>query len=411
VDRTRLEQRAEAGERRARVALAVLRRLSFSLSGAQLGITVVSLVLGFIAEPVIARLLAPALEPVVGTRAADGVAIVLALLLATVAQMVLGELIPKGVAIARPEGTTLVLAPAVRLYNLVFGPVISLLNGAANWTVRRLGVEPREELSHVRSLPELALIIQASAEEGTLAGNASTLLRRSIRFGEKTAGDVLVPRTQLDALACDDTALDLARLAVSSGHSRFPVFGTDLDDVRGVVHAKAVHAVRPADRATTPVSALMTPVPAVPETRGIEDVLTELRRSRTHLAVVIDEYGGTAGVVTLEDIVEEIVGDISDEHDPFTVSPAVREGAGEYVLAGSLHPDEVLEATGFVVPEGDYGTIAGFVLDRLGRVPSVGDVFDHAGWQLEVVEMDRRRVARIRLREGRHGAAHRGSTP
>jgi CBS domain containing-hemolysin-like protein len=397
VDRSRVEHQAEAGDRRARLVRSLLSRLSFQLAGAQFGITVTSLLVGFLAEPVLARMLTPLLEPLVGERAVSGVALTVGFILATVGQMVIGELMPKSVAIARPDGATRVLAPFLQAYATAFGPVIRLLNGAANWTVRRLGMEPREELSQVRSLAEFAMLAALSEEHGTLPGSASTLLTRSIRFGRKTAADALVPRTTVRALAIDDSVADLVNASRETGHSRFPVFGTDLDDVRGAVHVRAAHGVPHDERGTTMVSALMSEALVVPETRELEDVLFDMRMSRQHLAVVVDEYGGTAGIVTLEDLVEEIVGAIDDEYDVATPDLTRAIGTGELVLPGTFHRDEVLDAIGLELPEGAFDTLAGFVLDRLGHLPAVDEQFEWEGWIFQVQEMDRRRVASVRV--------------
>ncbi len=398
VDRGRVDTAAEQGSRPARTARGLLRHLSFHLSGAQLGITLTSLLIGFLAQPAVAALLEPALEPLVGERAVAGVSLALALALATVVQMIVGELIPKGLAIARPEKTAYLVAPAVRIYGLVFGPLIRLLDGAANRTVRLLGVEPTEELSNVRTLPELQVLVQASSEEGTLDDSATTLLTRSIRFEGKTAEDVLVPRTSVRALEIEDTVADLVQLSSETGFSRFLVHGGDLDDVHGIVHVRAVHNVPRGDRASTPVSSLMRPVLAVPESRDLHELLVDLRRARTHVAVVVDEYGGTAGIVTLEDVLEEIVGEIDDEHDPRPAQVTLPMRAGEWVISGSLHTDEVHDLTGFDMPEGEYETVAGFVLDQLGHIPRAGESLDFEGWTVEVVAMDRHRIADVRLR-------------
>lgn len=399
ADRTKIERRVEEGSRSARWARQLLRRLSLHLSGAQLGITIASLVLGFLAEPTIAALLEPVIEPLAGERATHGIAIAVALVIATFFEMVLGELVPKNVAIAKPEATTLALAPFLRAYGFVFGPVIKVLNGAANRAVRKLGIEPTEELSTVRTLPELARVIEASAQEGTIGGSASRLLARSIRFTRKTAADVLVPRVEVKAISRDATVRELAQLAAETGHSRFPVMGADLDDIVGVVHVHRIHALPIEERDTTPVSALMTEVTVVPESRELQPLLVDMRGRRQHLAVVVDEYGGTAGIVTLEDIVEEIVGEIDDEYDILTprLTP-VPAPSGGVLVPGALHPDEVRDATGFDMPDGDYETLAGFVLDRLGHVPEVGETIEYGGWELEVTEMDRRRIATVLIR-------------
>lgn len=397
VDRSKIEREVAAGSRRARITDGLLRHLSFHLSGAQFGITVTSLVLGFLAQPVVARLLAPLLEPLVGEEFVAGVSLVAALVLATSVQMVVGELIPKGLAIAAPETTALRLSPVLRVYGIVAGPVLRLLDGSANRLVRALGVEPKEELSNVRSLPELQVLVETSAEEGTLGGGASALLTRSIRFGTKTAEDALIPRVDVRALPVEASVVDLVHLSVETGHSRFPLYGADLDDVRGVVHVRGAHAVPRAERATTTVSSLMRPILAVPESRELDDVLVDLREARTHLAVVVDEYGGTAGILTLEDVLEEIVGEIDDEHDrPPTLTRPRR--AGEFVVPGTLHPDEVADLCGLDLPDGQYETVAGFVLDRLGRIPTVGEHVVVGEWRVEVVAMDRLRIAEVRLR-------------
>lgn len=396
VDRSRVEHLAHEGSRRAKTTLAVLRRLSFHLSGAQLGITIVSLVLGFVAEPTVAALIEPALEPLLGASS-GGVSVAIALALATVFQMVVGELIPKNVVIARPTRSALRLAAPFRAYAVVFGPVISVSERSANWAVRKLGVEPQEELSAVRSLPELELLFRSSLAEGSLEPRAADLLARSIRFGEKTADDALTPRTALVALEVDAPLAELVERSLETGFSRFVVYGTDLDDVRGVVHVKSVYDIAPEERAATPVRSVMADAFVVPESRPLTSLLGELRSAGAHLAVVVDEYGGTAGIVTMEDLIEEIVGEIDDEWDPEPEELSVVSPSGTYLLSGSLHPDEVAEACGFVVPEGEYETLAGFVLDRLGHLPVAGEWVAHEGWELEVVELDRRRIDRVRL--------------
>jgi CBS domain containing-hemolysin-like protein len=398
ADRSRVEGLAADGSRRARLVATLLRRLSFQLSGAQLGITVTSLLLGFLAEPVIAHLIEPLLRPVIGEALVRGVSIAIALLIVTVLQMVIGELTPKTVAIAKPETTALWLAPFLQIYGTIFGPVIRVLNHAANWTVRRLGVEPKEELESVRSLSELARLLSASAEEGTIGDNASSLFARSVRFADKTAADALVPRLQVSAVAIDDHASDLVELAAATGFSRFPVYQLDLDDIVGVVLVKIVHAIAPDRRESTPIGEIMSEVIVVPETRSLQGLLADMRGARNHLAVVVDEYGGTAGIITLEDVIEEIVGEIDDEYDRYEARLTDgRHSPGPWVLSGSLHPDEVGDATGFEPPEGAYETLAGFVLDRLGRIPDEGDRLDFEDWRLVVTEMDGLRIATVSL--------------
>ncbi|MEI7591833.1 MAG: hemolysin family protein [Actinomycetes bacterium] len=404
TDRARIDGLADRGVRRARLARLLLRRLSLALAGAQLGITVTSLMLGFLAGPLIARLIEPLLAPVVSSSIVSALAIVLALIIATVLQMVLGELTPKTIAIARPEPTAMILAPFLQIYGIIFGPIIRVLNRAANVAVRLVGVEPRDELESVRSLPELSRLLTASAEGGMIGSSASMLFVRSVRFADKTVADALVPRGRIAALETDASAVELLDLASLTGFSRFPVYRGDLDDIVGVVLVKAVGAVPAHERLKTTVGEIMGDVVVVPETRALYGLLGDMQSSRNHLAIVVDEHGGTAGIITLEDVVEEIVGEIDDEYDPpQSRLTAHGFGAGPWELSGSLHPDEVEERTGFHPPDGDYETLAGFVLDRLGRIPEVGEKCAFGQWTLEVVAMDGLRVATVRIGIDDHG--------
>ncbi|MGC1513795.1 MAG: hemolysin family protein [Acidimicrobiales bacterium] len=398
VDRDRVQRLAESGSRRARLASRVVQRLSYALSGIQLGITVTSLVLGFIAESAFDQLFDPLVRLL--PEGAEGPAsIALALGFVSAIQMVIGELIPKGIAIASPVPTALATAGPILAYNMVFGPVIGVLNGVANWVVRRLGIEPNDDLRSIHSLEEIELLIRSSGQEGTLDPESFSLLSATMRFGSKTPAAALVPRPDVHALRSDATVADLVALALGTGHSRFPVIGDDLDDVHGVVHASDALAIAGEDRATTGVRSILRPAHFTPEGRDLEMLLTDLRANGRHLAVVVDEFGGTAGIVTLEDLLEEIVGEIEDEHDQVELSAGYSRflPPGTYVVEGSLHPDEVEAATGLALPEGDYDTIAGFVLERLGRIPVLGEQVAHEGWTIEVMEVDRRRIASLKL--------------
>jgi CBS domain containing-hemolysin-like protein len=397
VDRTTVDLAAAEGDQRAAWIARALGRLNFELSGAQLGITVTSLALGFVAQPTIADLLRQPVGNVIGERAADGVALAIALAIASVVQMVVGELVPKAIAVGRPLDTARFVAPFARVYSSSMTPVIRLFVGAANRAVRRFGIEPAEELSSVRSRAELRSLVATSAREGTLASEEVGLITRVFRFGDKTVADVLTPRTDIIALPGDATAAELARRSVDTGTSRFPVLGTDVDDVIGIVHAKAVFDVPPDRRDDVTVGELMGAAFFVPESRDADTLLLEMRHERHYLAVVVDEYGGTAGIVTLEDLVEELVGEIDDEHDRRLVFGATRRFGDGYLVSGGLHPDEVEEECGFVIPDGDYETLAGFVLERLGRIPVAGDRFDADGWGLQVVAMDRHRIVTLLL--------------
>ncbi|MFN8052708.1 MAG: hemolysin family protein [Acidimicrobiales bacterium] len=401
VDRSEVELAAAEGDRRAVLVAGALRRLSFHLSGVQLGITVCSVGIGVLAQPNIATLLQGPLDAVVGSRRSEAVSVVLALLIATVVQMLVGELIPKAIAVGRPLGTARFLAPAERVYSGFFRPVIVLFGSAADSVVRLFGVEPKEELSQVRSRHELAKLVESSGAEGTLGAAEVELLTRTFRFRDKTVAEVLTPRTAVEALSIDDRGADLRQRSIDTGFSRFVLAGADLDDVVGIVHVKSLFDLPPEERDEVPLSRLSTEALMVPESRQLDSMLVEMRATATYLAVVLDEYGGTAGIVTLEDLLEEIVGEIDDEHDLATGRASVWSWGGTSVLSGRLNLDEVFDSTGLRLPDGDgdFETLAGFVLAQLGRIPEVGDGFTFEDWTFEVLEMDRHRVATVRLVE------------
>ena len=397
VDRTRVDERAGAGDRRARIIQRLVARLSFHLSGAQIGITVSSLLLGFMVEPALAPMIEPGIEALFGSDTPWGVSVAAALILATVVHMVLGELVPKAVATTKPYGAAVAVAVPTTVYGMLARPLVVFLNGSANWMVRRLGMEPREEMDTVPDRDELEHLFVSSGEEGMLDEGEVRLLTRSIRLAHKQADDAMVPRVEVVAVEAVASAADLAEVAARTGHSRFPVIAGHLDDVAGIVHVKSLFTVPVQERASTPVSELMKPVLAVPESRDLDDVLDDLRTGAGLLAVVVDEHGGTAGIITLEDVLEEIVGEIDDEHDASTPERTRSESRGSTVLPASLHIDEVLESTGFEMPEGDYETLAGLVLDRLGHIPVPGEIVTVDGWRLEVVAVDGLRIATVRV--------------
>ncbi|HEV7449969.1 MAG TPA: hemolysin family protein [Pseudonocardiaceae bacterium] len=388
----------QVGDRRGRQVKHAHSTLSFQLSGAQIGITITTLLTGYVAEPTIAELIQPWIEGArVPSGAAEGVSLGIALTLATGLSMVFGELVPKNLAIARPLQTARQVAGLLNGFSTAFRWLISALNGSANWIVHRLGIEPAEDLRSARSPQELGSLVRSSAQQGTLDQGTATLLDRSLRFGERTAEELMTPRVRVEALREDATVLALVDLARRTGFSRFPVYGSDLDDVRGVVHVKQAFAIPADKRAETPAATLASPVPTVPDSLDGDALLDRLRGQGLQVAIVVDEYGGTAGIVTLEDLVEEIVGDVRDEHDRLEASQVQPLGEQSWIIAGLLRADEVAEATGFVMPEGDYETVAGLVLERLGRIPDAGDEVELDGWRLTVTRMDRRRIADLRL--------------
>ncbi|MFP5345980.1 MAG: hemolysin family protein [Actinomycetes bacterium] len=399
VDRPTVERQAEAGDAGAGRVLAGLRTLSTQLSGAQVGITLTTLLVGYLVEPSVSRLLAgPLADAGVPPTAVPAVSVALGMFLATVVSMLVGELIPKNLAIALPLTTARAAVPMQRAFTWLMHPLIRLLNGSANRFLRLFGVEPREELSSGRSPEELAALVRRSAEVGTLDVGTATLLTRSLGFSRHTATDVMTPRVRMENVQRDDSAADVVRLSRRTGYSRFPVIDEDLDDVVGVVHVKRAVAVPHEKREEVPVGALMSEALRVPETIRLDPLLAELRAQGLQLAVVADEYGGTAGVVTLEDLVEEIVGEVADEHDRSRAG-ARRLRDGGWLLPGILRPDELREQTGIAVPDSSaYETVAGFVMARLGRLATTGDEAVVPGGVLTVVRLDGRRVDRLRFR-------------
>jgi CBS domain containing-hemolysin-like protein len=389
VERSRVARRAGEGDRRAKRVHTGLSQLSFHLSGAQLGITVSSLILGLVAERSLSPLIDPVLDWIGLSEAAGGpVTVILALAIATSLQLVLGELVPKNIAISHPYPTAMRVGIPMLVVNGVLSPIITFLNSAANRTVRLMGIEPREELAGVRSLEELELIIRASGEGGMLTNEELGLLTRSIAFTANLTSDVMIPRVQVVGLADTSTVRDLQRAAIESGHSRFPVFGTDMDDIRGVAHVKDSLRVPATRRDTALLVDHMRPALVIPDSQPLDTVLFELRTRGSGMAVVTDEYGGTAGIVTSEDLLEEIVGEIRDEHDQeVTVA-----GEGSSGLSGLLHRHEVEAEIGFSWPEGRYETLGGLLTAELGRLPEPGDRVTIAGWTFQVESVDGFRV-------------------
>jgi CBS domain containing-hemolysin-like protein len=397
VDRSLVERKARDGERGARRILNSLRNLSFELSGAQLGITVTSLVLGAIAEPAVASLIEPAFLaiPFIPEETSLTISVLLTLVLATGFQMVFGELVPKNLAIARPYRSAVWFGIPMQVVNRLLRHLILLLNNSANWTVRRLGIEPREELAGVRSMEELELMIRSSGEEGRLDDEELELLTRAITFTEKVAADAMVPRVSVVGLSRHDSIAELRRTSAATGHSRFPVFDEDLDDIVGVVHVKDSITVPASRIPVTPVGEIAQAALQVPESSTLENLLSELQKAGRGMAIVVDEYGGTAGVVTIEDLLEEIFGDIEDEYD---LEPEPDAGAEEIeVLSGLLHRHEVEEVVGFEWPEGRYETLGGFLVSRLGRFPRVGEVIRVGDISFEILAMDGHRVEQVRV--------------
>lgn len=402
ADRLALAREAEKGDKKAARALKVLERLSFMLSGAQLGITVTGLVVGFIAEPSVSALLKPALSGLgLPDAAVSGVSVVLAFVGATVVQMVLGELAPKNLAIAVPERLAKSLAGSTLAYLKVVGPLVHVFDGAANRLLRRVGIEPVEELHHGATLEELSQLIGESREQGELPKDTAELLDHALEFSDRNLDEVMVPRADAVFVRKDASAAEAVDLIAKHGHSNYPVLGDHPDDITGVLGVRELMGL-PADRlADTTAGALARQPLLLPDTLPLPEAVQHMREQDDEFAVVLDEHGGVAGIVTYEDIAEELVGDIADESDTIT-ELAAADGAGWLVDAGR-RLDEVAEATGIELPEeDDFDTVAGLIVDRLGRFPAVGDRLavetpDGGRAVIDVLTLDRHVPERVRV--------------
>ncbi|MFI6265764.1 hemolysin family protein [Micromonospora sp. NPDC051006] len=402
VDRAEIDRRAEAGDAPAAGVRRALRELSFQLSGAQLGITITALLTGYLAEPALARIFTPVLRPLAGD-ATERFTPFLALALATLISMLFGELVPKNLALARPMPTALATAGPMRGFSRTFGWLIRGLNGSANRLVRALGVEPQEELASARSPEELGLLAAISARAGALPPDTAMLLRRTIRFGDKRAAEAMTPRVDVVALRASASVAELLALSQQTGRTRFPVYEETLDLVTGVAGVPDALGVPLGRRAGTTVGSVAREPVYVPESLDLDGVLAALRAAGADLAIVVDEYGGTDGVVTVEDLVEELVGEIADEFDPAAVADAapgeltVPGGERTLLVDGVLRSDELAERTGFRLPEGPYETLAGFLMARLGHIPVAGETVEARGWEFTVVEVERHRIEQVRV--------------
>jgi CBS domain containing-hemolysin-like protein len=397
LDRNDLEARQARGEKRLTPTISALKITSTHLSSAQLGITLTTLLTGYTFEPAISKLLSgPLTTAGLPESLVPGVGAVVGIFVATVFSMVIGELVPKNFALALPLATAKVVVPFQTLFTTVFKPVIVLFNNTANKIIRSFGIEPKEELSGARSAEELSSLVRRSALEGVLDLDHAALLHRTLRFSDHSAADVMTPRVRMTAVGSDDTAEQIVSLAIATGYSRFPVIGRDRDEVLGVLHVKQAFAAALEDRSRVLASDIMIEPLRVPESMGVDTLLGLLRRQGLQVAIVSDEHGGTAGIVTLEDLVEEIVGELEDEHDRARTG-VVRTGRS-VTFDAALRPDELLDRTGITVPDGEeYDTMAGFVTDRLDRIPELGDAVDINGGTLRVERVVGTHVERLRF--------------
>lgn len=395
VNRSRVEQLAAAGNTRAGLVRRSIEELPLMLAGTQLGITMASLALGYVAEPAVSRLFEGVFgQAPLGEGAIATISFVVALAIVVFFHMVLSEMVPKYIVIAEAERTALWLAAPFRAYIFLFKPILVVLNGLGNAGLRFLQIEPRTSTLSAYTLEELAGMIEESARGGQIAGLEERLLTGAVGFTDLDAGAVMIPRTEIVAVRITSTPGEVERTVLESGHTRLPVYAGDLDNVLGFFHAKDLLRVPEADRDRPMPRRLIRQMLVVPESRKLLPLLFDMRRERRQFALVVEEHGGTAGIVSIEDILEELVGEIRDEYD---VSELGVEQVGEdrYLVPGTLRIDEAADRLGIELPEGEYETVAGFVMDRLGRVPHRRDSVEFGDWRLRVQSMHKRRVVQV----------------
>ncbi len=399
--RPNVEHLASGGDRRARLVVRELSEVSFALSSAQFGITATSLLLGYVAEQAVGDTL---IRPLLGAfslpeESALVVTVGAAFVLSTGLQMLLGELFPKNLAIARPQPVALAVVPLTRAFGIALGPIIRVFDRSAKaLTERVFRVEVASELEGGHSLDEFARIIAASGRDGSLSPAQTQLLRRAVELGDRRVGEVMVPRPDVVWLPATASLADLRALAEATGYSRFPIHGEHEDDVLGSVHVKDLLAVPPDEYAVTRVLDVAVPLLAVPESGPLRRLLADFRRGHRTAALVVDEHGGTAGIVTLEDVLEALVGEIEDEFDE--ADPKVRRlGSGHTVVDARLRLERVRDLFGQELPEGEYETLAGFVLDQLGHIPEPGEVISHGRLEITVASVEGTRITYLSIRE------------
>lgn len=396
LDRPELERRRSQGGKGLSPTINALKATSTHLSSAQLGITLTTLLAGYTFEPAISSLLR---GPLTGIGLAESVVAalgaVIAVALATLFSMIFGELAPKNFALAVPLATARLVVPFQIAFTFVFKPVVLLFNGTANRVIRSMGIEPKEELSGARSAEELGFLIRRSATEGALDRDEAAMLHRTLTFSTHTAAEVMTPRVRATTLERTATAADVIAESAATGHSRFPVLGESVDDVIGVAHVKSAYGVEFDERSSVSVTEFMSTPLKVPESAGVGSLLGTLRGRGFQIAVVVDEHGGTAGIVTLEDLVEELLGEVHDEHDER--QSLVVELADSVVVSGSLRPDELWDRAGVRIPEGEeYDTVAGYVLGTLERIPAPGEEVRLERGTLRVDRLVGSRIDRLR---------------
>ena len=397
TDRAQLMADRDSGEKGLDLPIRAVAKTSTHLSSAQLGITLTTLLTGFVAEPALTRMPSPWLQGFdLSPESIRVLSVVLAMTIATAFSFLIGELVPKNMALSAPKRVLKIVVGFQLGFTWIFRLLVRIMNDNGNWLVRRFGIEPREELSSARTADELVSMVRRSATLGSLEQDTAKLLEKTLAMSALLASDIMTPRPKMYSLERESSARDLIELASTTGHSRFPVTGEDADDIVGVVHLKRGIGVPVERRDQVPVSALMVEPVRVPETMALDRLILQLRGRGLQFGIVIDEYGGTAGIVTLEDAVEELVGELSDEHDRQR-SDLLQYADGSLAFSGLTRPAELEEFGLSIAEDEDYDTVSGFLMSELGRIPKTGDQVEISGGRLVVLKMEARRVDRIKF--------------
>ena len=393
-----LEAKSSDGNRFAGWALASMNELPVTFAGAQLGIAGASLALGFVIESSL-EVAFEDLYRVIGLPegAITTLSLITALLIVSFVHNVFGEMAPKNATIAAPERIALLVSAPFRGYVTVLRPIIFSLSWVANGVLRLFGVEARRTIEMTHSPEDIANLVKTIGAGGVIDPGSSSLLTSALKFQDTVVSEVMAPRPDLVAMSVSDSTTQFERRVVETGHSRIPVYGEDLDDMRGFIHAKDLLHIEPNQRNEPISESLVRRVPIVPETMSISPLMEMMRSEGVHIAVAIDEHGSVAGLVTLEDIAEELVGEIRDEHDIREIMEIRPAGRNRFLIAGQTRVDRLTEV-GAHLPEGEYETVGGFLMDRLGRVPNYGDIVSGDTFDMSVRRMDGRRVREVELK-------------
>ena len=400
VRASQIELLVQSGSRTAKMGQHLISHLDASLSTIQLGITLASLGLGWIGEPIVAKLIIEVMR-LVGLEAdpdlAHSIALPVAFILITFLLIVFGELAPKALAIQHSQSTTLAVAFPLWFFYLIFSPAIVALNWTANQVLRLFGIRPASEAEHSHSGEELRFLLEQGREGGTIEQEEHELIENVFEFGETTVREIMVPRTSIAAIEVTSSRSALVNLLVEGGYSRIPVYEDSLDNIIGVVHAKDLITLME-HRDLIILRDLLRPAFFVPETKPIDDLLREFQRRKVHLAIVVDEFGSTAGLVTMEDILEELVGEIQDEHD--SENHDIEKVSDQtYIINAALSISDVNDHINeFELPEGnDYTSVGGFINKWLGRIPEVNEIFEYDTLRMTVLKTDNHHVAQVKI--------------